>query len=55
MHNWETNPRIWRAEEWEREERERKHIMDYIVLSLMLIMNIEASVYIEAMSDIQVI
>ena len=36
---------LWRAEEREREEKERKHIMDYIILSSLLIMNTEASIY----------
>ena len=36
---------LWRAEEREREERERKHIMDYIVLSSLIRMDIRASLY----------
>jgi hypothetical protein len=43
-----------RKEEGEREERERKHIMDYIILSLIYNMNTEAFIYREAMSDRQV-
>jgi hypothetical protein len=37
---------LWRAEEGDRKERERKHIIDYIILRLIMIMN-----YKEAMSD----
>ena len=36
---------LWRAEKREREERERKHIMDYIVLSSLLGMDTRASLY----------
>ena len=36
---------LWRAEEREREERERKHIMDYIVLSNLIRMDTRASLY----------
>ena len=36
---------LWRAEEREREERERKHIMDYIVLSSFIRMDTRASLY----------
>jgi hypothetical protein len=43
-----------RVEEGEREEREWKHMMDYIVLSLIYNMNTDAFIYIEAMSDKQV-
>jgi hypothetical protein len=39
----------------ERKEREQKHIIDYIVLKLIIIMNTEVSIYREAMSDRQVI
>ena len=46
---------LWRSEEGEREEREHKHIIDYIISSLILIMNTEASIYREAMSDRQII
>jgi hypothetical protein len=45
---------LLRVEEGEREERKRKHMMDYIVLSLIYNMNTEAFIYIEAMSDKQV-
>ena len=34
---------LWRAEEREREEREQKHIMDYIVLSNLIRMDTRAS------------
>ena len=34
-----------RAEEREREERERKHIMDYIVLSSLIRIDTRASLY----------
>ena len=36
---------LWRVEEREREEREPKHIMDYIVLSNLIIMDTRASLY----------
>jgi hypothetical protein len=45
---------LLRVEEGEREERKRKHMMDYIVLSLIYNMNTEAFIYIEAMSNKQV-
>jgi hypothetical protein len=44
---------LWRAE-GEREEREWKHIIDYIVLSLIIIMNTDVSIYRETISDKQV-
>jgi hypothetical protein len=43
-----------RKEEGEIEERERKHITDYIIFSLIYNMNTEAFIYREAMSDRQV-
>ena len=36
---------LWRAEERVREERERKHIMDYIVLSSFIRIDTRASLY----------
>jgi hypothetical protein len=39
----------------ERKEREQKHIMDYIILSLILIMNTEISIYRETMSKVNLI
>ena len=41
-----------RTKEEKREKKERKHIMNYIILSLILTMNIETSIYKEAMSEV---